>query len=74
MRSYKLRTRQDNDGKVSINIVHDKGSNIEQVKLISILSNEKGFGGRTRWRYVKNMLCVFIGPSDLCCQPDGKNI
>lgn len=65
MRSYKLRMRQDNDGKVtvSINTVHDKGSNSEQVKSISILSNEKGLGGRTRWRYVKNML--FISPSDL---------
>lgn len=55
-RSYKLRMRQDNDGQVTVstNTVHDKGSSSEQV--ISILSNEKGLGGRTRGRCVKNML------------------
>lgn len=57
--------RQDNDGQVTVstNTIHDKGSNSEQVKVISILSNEKGLGGRTRGRHVKNML--FISPSDL---------
>lgn len=41
LRSYKLRTRQDNDGKVSINTAHDKGGSSEQVKVICILANEK---------------------------------
>lgn len=41
LRSYKLRTRQDNDGKVSINIVHDEGVSSEQVKVFCIPANVK---------------------------------
>lgn len=76
VRSYKLGTRQDNNGKLrmSINIVHDQGSKSEQVKVISIPSNEKGLVGRNRWRYDKNMLFVFIDPSELfwLCLPNGQ--
>lgn len=56
MISYKLMTRQDNGVKVrgSINIVHDKGGNSEQVKVISFMANEKGLWWENQgeaWQY-----------------------